>query len=136
LSAIQLDNPLLLQWHNAAAVFDDAVPTHIGLAILSHQLGYFDILPLYIVLMLMAPFFALIDRFAPNLVLPVSLAIYVIALGFQINLPTWPVEGRWLFTPLAWQLMVVLGFTLAREADAGGFASRHIVLLRWIAVPI
>ena len=72
LSAIQLDNPLLLQWHNAAAVFDDAVPTHIGLAILTHQLGYFDILPLYVVLMLMAPFFALIDRVAPHWLLPLT----------------------------------------------------------------
>ena len=62
LTSIELDNPLLLQWHNAAAVFNDPVPTHIGLALLTHQLGYFDILPLYVVLMLMAPFFALIDR--------------------------------------------------------------------------
>ena len=48
-------NPLLLEWHNAAAVFYDPVPTHIGLALITHQLGYFDILPLYVVLMLMAP---------------------------------------------------------------------------------
>ena len=61
-SAIELSNPLLLQWHNAAAVFNDPVPTHIGLALLTHQLGYFDILPLYVVLMLMAPFFTAIDR--------------------------------------------------------------------------
>ena len=39
------------------------MPTHIGLALLTHQLGYFDILPLYVVLMLMAPVFALIDRY-------------------------------------------------------------------------
>ena len=75
-----LDNPLLLEWHNAAAVFHDPVPTHIGLALLTHQLGYFDILPLYVVLMLMAPVFALIDRYAPQLVLPVSLALYLVAL--------------------------------------------------------
>ncbi len=34
-SAIELGNPLLLQWHNAAAVFNDPVPTHIGLAVLT-----------------------------------------------------------------------------------------------------
>ena len=80
LTAIELDNPLLLEWHNAAAVFNDPVPTHIGLAMLTHQLGYFDILPLYVVLMLMAPFFALIDRLAPHLLLPASAALYVAAL--------------------------------------------------------
>src|SRR5437870_12936523 len=53
--AMWRDNPLLLEWHNAAAVFNDPVPTHIGLAILTHQLGYFDTLPRYVVLMLMAP---------------------------------------------------------------------------------
>ena len=50
-----LDNPLLLEWHNAAAVFYDPIPTHIGLALITHQLGYFDILPLYVALMVMAP---------------------------------------------------------------------------------
>ena len=50
-----LDNPLLLEWHNAAAVFYDPINAHIGLVILTHQLGYFDILPLYVVLMIMAP---------------------------------------------------------------------------------
>ena len=57
-SATLLDNPLLLEWHNAAAVFYDPILTHIGLATLTHHLGYFDILPLYVVLMAMAPVFA------------------------------------------------------------------------------
>ena len=131
------NNPLLLQWHNAAAVFNDPVPTHIGLAMLTHQLGYFDILPLYVVLMLMAPFFALIDRLAPNLVLPASLALYVAALTFQLTLPTWPVSGTWFFNPLAWQLTFVLGFVLAREdAGLGAWVRRNIVWLRIVALPI
>ena len=137
LSAIALSNPLLLEWHNASAVFNDPVPTHIGLTVLTHQLGYFDILPLYVVLMLMAPFFALIDRKAPTLVLPVSLAIYAVALAFQITLPTWPVSGTWFFNPLAWQLTFVLGFVLARGDHGGGaWARRHIGWLRIVAVPI
>jgi hypothetical protein len=129
-------NPLLLEWHNAAAVFYDPVPTHIGLALITHQLGYFDILPLYVVLMLMAPGFALIDRYAPNFVLPVSLAIYGATLGFHIPVPTWPVEGEWFFNPLAWQLIFVMGFVMARDDGVGGFARRHIVPIRLIALPI
>src|SRR6202008_968116 len=103
--ALWADNPLLLEWHNAAAVFHDPVPTHVGLILVTHQLGYFDILPLYVVLMVMAPAFALIDRYAPNLVLPVSLWIYGVTLGFQISIPAWPVEGEWFFDPLAWQFI-------------------------------
>jgi hypothetical protein len=137
MSALGLDNPLLLQWHNAAAVFNDPVPTHIGLALLTHQLGYFDILPLYVVLMLMAPFFALLDRLAPHFVLPASLTLYLAVLAFRLTLPTWPVSGTWFFNPLAWQVLLVLGFTLARpDFGPGAFVRRYIVPLRVLALPI
>ncbi len=134
--AMLRDNPLLLEWHNAAAVFNDPVPTHVGLALLTHQLGYFDILPLYVVLMLVAPAIAVVDRYVPHAVLPLSLLIYGVTLAFQIAVPTWPVEGRWFFNPLAWQLVFVLGFVMAREDGVGGFARRHIVAIRWVALPI
>lgn len=135
-TAILRNNPLLLEWHNASAVFHDPVPTHIGLALVTHQLGYFDILPLYIVLMLMAPGFATIDRFLPNWVLPVSLTLYVTVLALQFNLPTWPVEGEWFFNPLAWQLLFVLGFVLAKPEGVGGLVWRHITIIRYVALPI
>jgi hypothetical protein len=136
-SAILLHNPLLLQWHNSAAVFEDPVRTHIGLAILSHHLGYFDILPLYVVLMAMAPAFATIDRLAPAVLLPCSLALYLCALGFRLTLPSWPVSGTWFFNPLAWQILFVLGFLLAKPGSgAGHWARRHIGALRLIGLPI
>jgi len=135
-SATLLDNPLLLEWHNAAAVFYDPILAHIGLAALTHQLGYFDILPLYVVLMTMAPIFAIIDRYAPNWLLPSSLALYFVTLCVPLPVPTWPVDGQWFFNPLAWQLIFVLGFVLAREDGVGGFARRHIVPIRWVALPI
>jgi hypothetical protein len=135
-AAVLSENPLLLEWHNAAAVFQDPIPTHVGLALLTHQLGYFNILPLYVVLMFIAPLFVLIDRYAPNLVLPVSLTIYFVTLAFNVAVPTWPVEGEWFLNPLAWQLIFVLGFVLARQDGVGGFARQHIVPLRVIAVPI
>jgi hypothetical protein len=136
-SALEFSNPLLLEWHNAAAVFHDPVPTHIGLAALTHQLGYFDILPLYVVLMLTVPLFAVLDRTAPNLVLPVSFALYVVTLVFRLTLPTWPVPGTWFFNPLAWQLVFVLGFVMAKgDAGAGAFVRRHIVRIRVAALPL
>jgi hypothetical protein len=135
-SALLLDNPLLLEWNNAAAVFYDPVPTHIGLSLLTHQLGYFDILPLYVILMLLGPLLALIDRYAPHIVLPLSFAVYCVVLTFHINPPTWPVAGEWFFNPLAWQLVFVLGFVLSRSDGLGGFVQRNIVWLRFLAAPI
>lgn len=128
-AALSLDNPLLLEWHNAMAVFQDPVQTHLGLVLLTHQLGYFDILPLYVVLMAAAPAMAVVFRLAPRLLLPISIAIYGLALTFRINLPTWPVEGVWFFNPFAWQLIFVLGFEMGGATGLGGFVRRH---LRWI----
>ena len=68
--------------------------------------------------------------------LPLSLALYFATLSMPLPVPTWPVEGQWFFNPLAWQLMFVLGFVMAREDGVGGFVRRHIVPLRWLALPI
>jgi hypothetical protein len=136
-AATLLDNPLLLEWHNAAAVFYDPIPTHIGLALITHQLGYFDILPLYVVLMLMAPGIAVIDRYLPNLLLPMSFVFYCTVLAFGIIPPTWPVSGEWFFNPFAWQLIFVLGFVLAKDGQGiGGVVQRNIYWLRFVAVPL
>jgi len=136
-AATLLANPLLLEWHNAASVFYDPVPTHVGLVLITHQLGYFDILPLYVVLMLMAPVIAMIYRSAsPWWVLFLSAAIYCITLAIPIPMPTWPVEGHWFFNPLAWQFIFVLGFVLAKDEGPGAFARRHIVPIRVVGLVI
>lgn len=129
-AALWFDNPLLLEWHNAAAVFQEPVRTHLGLVFLTHQLGYFDILPLYVVLMAGAPLMAVVHRFAPHALLPLSLAAYLVALAFRIEVPTWPVEGVWFFNPFAWQIVFVLGFVIAGEDGAGGWARRNLYWLR------
>jgi hypothetical protein len=131
-----LQNPLLLEWHNAAAVFNDPVETHIGLVLLSHQLGYFDILPLYVVLMLLAPLIALVHRLAPSWLVPISLAIYLTALVVPLTVPTWPTEGQWFFNPFCWQLVFVLGFAMSRERGPGGWVKANISVIRLVALPI
>lgn len=136
MSSRLLDNPLLLEWHNAAAVFYRPVETHIGIVLLTHQLGYFDILPLYVMLMLIAPLLAAIDRLAPNFLLPGSLLLYLTALVVPLTIPSWPIEGQWFFNPLCWQLVFVLGLVLGRDSGIGGWARRHIVAIRWVALPI
>jgi hypothetical protein len=49
---------------------------------------------------------------------------------------TWPIEGEWFFNPFAWQLVMVLGFALAKEDGVGGFVRRHIGVIRLISLPI
>jgi hypothetical protein len=135
-AAILLENPLLLEWHNAAAVFYDPINAHIGLMLLTYQLGYFDILPLYVVLMTGAPLIVIIHRYVPGLLFPISFAVYLVTLIFRISLPAWPSEGEWFFNPLAWQFVFVLGFLMARERGVGGYVRRHIWRIRILALPI
>ncbi|GJD47936.1 hypothetical protein OPKNFCMD_0649 [Methylobacterium crusticola] len=109
-AALSLDNPLLVEWHNAGPIFGDPIQATVGWVTLLHQLGFFNILPLYVVLLGLAPVFVLIARVHLGLALAASLTLYAVCLVAEINIPTWPVEGHWFFNPLCWQLLLVLGF--------------------------
>ena len=109
-SAIAFTDPLLLEWHGAGPAFSDTVRSSIGLTLLTYQIGYFNILPLYVVLLLLAIVFVVLSRWSLALALAASLALYAATLAFQIKLPSWPAEGAWFFNPLSWQILIVLGF--------------------------
>jgi hypothetical protein len=134
--ALLLNAPPLLEWNNAAAAWQDPVQANIGIVLLTYQLGYFDILPLYVVLMFLAPLIAIIDHYARRALLPLSLLLYLTVLMTEFNLSTWPVEGRWFFNPLAWQLMFVLGFVMAAGNQATEWVSRRRLQARLLALPL
>jgi hypothetical protein len=135
-TAYLLDNPLLLEWNNAAAFFQEPALTQIGLVLLTHQLGYFDILPLYVVLMLAAPGMALVDKFARPALIPLSLALYFASLTVPFTAPTWPVPGQWFFNPFTWQAIFVLGFALSRDEGIGAVVRRNMYWIRVVSAPI
>jgi hypothetical protein len=86
--------------------------------------------------MLVAPAFVIIDRFAPAVLVPLSLALYFAALSVPFTAPTWPVEGQWFFNPFAWQAIFVLGFAVSRDESLGAFVRRNIDRIRLVALPI
>jgi hypothetical protein len=135
-ASIYFGASFLLDWHNASAIFRDPVEAHIGLVLLTHQLGYFNILPLYVVLVACAPFIALCAHYAIWTLLPLSAALYVVTLSTGINLPSWPQSGTWFLDPMAWQFIYVLGFLLAGKDGIGGFARRHRRILALAALPL
>lgn len=135
-ASIYYDAPFLLDWHNAAAVFQKPVEATVGLIALTHQLGYFNILPLYVVLVASAPLIAICARYASSLLLPISAAIYIATLATGINLPSWPEPGDWFLNPLAWQFIYVLGFSLAGQDGIGGFVRRHRKAFFYAGLPI
>ncbi len=133
--AITRNNPLYLEWHNAGSFFYDPTRTVIGIVLLTHQLGYFNILPLYVVLLLYAPAVIAIYRWNRWAALAVSLGIYLFALVTRTSFPHWPAEERWYFNPLSWQLLLVLGFLsaeLARESVRFRDMARRLLPVAWI----
>jgi hypothetical protein len=129
-TALVLDNPLILEWHNAGTFFADPIQTVVGVALLTHQLGFFNILPLYVVLLGIAPVFILIARESRVAALLFSGGLYLLSLIEEWNLPSWPGEGDWFFNPLCWQFLLLLGFVLQdwhRESDTLGRLSRRLM---------
>jgi len=120
-TALLLDTPLVLQWNNASAFFESPVQTQVGIILLAHQMGYFDVLPLYIVMMCFAPLVVALGRLSLRILLFYSVTVWALTLFSELNLPTWPVEGVWFFNPFAWQLQFVLGYVLARPKQVMDF---------------
>jgi hypothetical protein len=102
-------NDAMIAPHGRAVVFHEPLRGALGVALLSHQLGYFNILPLYVVLMALAPAILALARFSPTFALGVALCAYGAVKWLGIDLPNWPEPGGWFFNPLAWQLVFTLG---------------------------
>ncbi|XSG83171.1 MAG: OpgC family protein [Methyloligella sp. ZOD6] len=134
-AALWLENNLYLEWHNAEPVFTAPVWTTPAIALMTHQLGFFNILPLYVVLLAMAPAIVVIGRKSLLLCGLVSFLLYVLTLIFQINLPSWPYAGHWFLDPFAWQFLFALGF-IGAELSAQGRLEAMVKPLFWPAVAI
>jgi hypothetical protein len=100
---------------NMQRFFADTPGSLIGLFTLTYVPHYFDILPLYIVVLAMVPIAMLLARVNPLLVPIASLALYVATDAFGLNLAANADEqAQWYFNPLAWQLIFFTGFSLGR----------------------
>ena len=118
------------------------------LALLGHQFAYADILPMYIVLMLMAPVILALAVRWPRAVMAGSLALWFLTGLFQIKVPTWPGPNGWYFNPLAWQVLFVAGVLLGLALREGRrwlplrawalwlAAAYLMVAVIWVQVPV
>ena len=110
--------PAMLTADNRAAFFDNPTTGLVGTLLLSYQIGYFNILSVYVVLMIMAAgLFWLMSR---SIVAAFALsgALFVIA-RFGIMLPSWPVPYTWFLNPIAWQFLFVIGIAAGALRRSG-----------------
>ncbi|HTQ34227.1 MAG TPA: OpgC domain-containing protein [Stellaceae bacterium] len=104
--------------------------------LLQFQPTYLDILPLYILLLLVFPLVLICLRWRPFTALIPSALLYVAVQAFNIATPAYPPGTVWAFNPLAWQFLFVLGAALGHgEVHARG-GVRFVELAQWPALII
>lgn len=87
----------------------------IGLFTLTYVPNYFDILPMYIVILALLPVMMLLARVHVYLALAASVLLWLVATTTNFNLPAeyWFSNNstrQWFFNPFAWQLVFFTGF--------------------------
>jgi hypothetical protein len=104
-----LGTETLASSHNLAPVMDDPLGTLPGVLSLGHQLGYTNVLPMYVVLLLATPFLLKLALRWPLRLMAASVALWAAAGLWKLNLPNMPLDGGWYFNPLSWQVLFVAG---------------------------
>ncbi|MDB5536927.1 MAG: OpgC [Devosia sp.] len=138
----------VLTKNNLPRLFSEPLATWIGIPLLTHQLGYLNILPLYITLLLATPLFLWVGLRRPLLLLGASVALWALAGQFRWNLPNYPTQGGWFFNPLSWQLLFVTGLLCGAAMKEGkrffprtkllfGLTLAWVVIaLFWVKLPV
>lgn len=137
----------VLEKNNIATVLGFPLQTMIGLPLMTHQLGYLNILPLYIMLLLATPLVIALGLRWPVQTMLGSVLIWAIAGQFRINLPNYPTPGGWFFNPFSWQILFVTGLLsgiamkqgrrfVPRSSLLFGLCAGFLLLvLLWVKIP-
>lgn len=111
--------PELLEKINLRQLFAAPRETLMGIPALTHQLGYVNILPAYSVLLLATPALILLGLRRPWALAGLSLALWLAAGIWRLNLPNYPNSGGWFFNPVAWQAVFVTGLLIGIHLRRG-----------------
>jgi hypothetical protein len=106
--AATFDNPLYAEEMNILNFLKQPDITIFQALLLKFKPVNMDVLPLYIVLLLLFPPMLWLLLWQPAFALAGSALVYVLAWDFDWNLPAYP-NGVWFFNPFAWQLLFVFG---------------------------
>jgi hypothetical protein len=129
--ASSFENPLYAEEMGVLDFLKQPDVTIIQALLLKFKPVNMDVLPLYIVLLLLFPPILWLLLRRPMLALSISVALYAVAWEFEWNLQAYP-SGAWLFNPFAWQLLFVFGAWCAM----GGAKRLSVVLHSRITLAI
>ena len=106
--ASTFDNPLYAEEMHILDFLKQPDVTIFQALLLKFKPVNMDVLPLYIVLLLLFPPMLFLLMRAPAFALAGSALLYVLSWNLDWNLPAYP-NGVWFFNPFAWQLLFVFG---------------------------
>jgi hypothetical protein len=106
--ATSFENPLFAEEMNILDFLKQPDVTIVQALLLKFKPANMDVLPLYIILLLLFPPILWLLRLQSTLALAASVLLYVLAWEFGWNMPSYP-SGHWYFNPFAWQLLFVFG---------------------------
>lgn len=99
---------------NMGPFFTEPGNALVGLFGLSYVPTFFDILPLYMLVLAMVPAAMLLARVHKLLPIVVSALLWLAVQFFGFNLPAgYTEEARWGFNPFAWQLIFFTGYAIS-----------------------
>lgn len=112
--------------------------THLpALLTLTYVPNYFDILPMYLVVLAMLPAVVALQRLHTLAAVAFVVGIWLCATFADINLPAEPLSQRkWFFNPFGWQLVFFTGFALASGWIKAPPIDRRLVILALVVVVV
>ena len=112
------NNPMYNDEMRVGDFLDEPHVAIVKALLLEFQPTFLDILPLYILLLVVFPVVLLGLRLRPLIVLLPSFMLYLIVQATNLSVPAYPEGHVWYFNPLAWQFVFIAGAAL-------GFPWRH-----------
>ncbi len=131
---LHFNNPLFADELQVGAFLDEPTTTILRVLTLQFQPTFLDILPLYIVLLLVFPLILLALRRGLLVALIPSLALYAAARIWGLSPPGYPDDRAWTFNPLAWQLLFTIGAAFGHANACGTNLLPPRRWLLWLAV--
>ena len=117
---------------NLRFFFDDPITQIIGMFTLTYVPNYFDILPMYLVVLAMMPLVMALARISFGAAAAFCIVVWLAANVGSLSLPAEPWSDReWFFNPFGWQLLFFTGFAFMRGWLPAPPVSRRLF---WFAV--
>jgi hypothetical protein len=121
-TATAFKNPMYNEEMRVAEFLDEPHIAVVKALSLEFQPAFLDILPLYIVMLLIFPAILLGMRRYWLWMLVSSAILYLVVQVFDISVPAYPEGHVWYFNPLAWQFLFVAGAVLGNRTAHGAIA--------------